>query len=296
LLVQAVFDRWPNVVVQFEDFETPKALPILTAYRDKYRCFNDDIQGTGSVTLAGILAAARNAGTSITEMSFLCAGAGSAGLGVCQQIVDGMVEAGLPREEAMARFVVCSSVGAIGKPDGTHGDPNHKRGLSSDRAPWVHPTIADGTSMLDVVKTFKPTCLLGLAAQPAGLFSEELVRAMSYTQTPIVMPMSNPTAKAECTPQQAYEWTDGRAIVATGSPFDPVEINGRTLIPSQCNNMYVFPGIGLAASVAGASRSASRRERSASTTSTLTSASATTSTRRLAHHRQDVISGGGGVH
>ena len=260
--MQAVFDRWPNVVVQFEDFETPKALPILTAYRDKYRCFNDDIQGTGSVTLAGILAAARNAGTSITEMSFLCAGAGSAGLGVCQQIVDGMVEAGLPREEAMARFVVCSSVGAIGKPDGSHGDPHHKRGLSSDRAPWVHPTIADGTSMLDVVKTFQPTCLLGLAAQPAGLFSEELVRAMSYTQTPIVMPMSNPTAKAECTPQQAYEWTDGRAIVATGSPFDPVEINGRTLIPSQCNNMYVFPGIGLAASVAGASRSASRRPRS----------------------------------
>jgi len=254
--MDAVFDRWPNVVVQFEDFETPKALPLLSKYRDTYRCFNDDIQGTGCVTLAGILSAAHNAGSSITEMKFLCAGAGSAGLGVCAQIVDGMVEAGLSREEAMSRFVVCSSVGAIGRPDGTNGDPNHKRGLNEDRAPWVNQGVADGTSMLDVVKEFQPTCLLGLAAQPAGLFTEDLVRSMTtYCERPIIMPMSNPTPKAECTPQQAYEWTDGKAVVATGSPFKPVTLaDGRTLIPSQCNNMYVFPGIGLAASVAGVSK------------------------------------------
>lgn len=233
--MDAVFDRWPNVVVQFEDFETPKALPLLSKYRDTYRCFNDDIQGTGCVTLAGILSAAHNAGSSITEMKFLCAGAGSAGLGVCAQIVDGMVEAGLSREEAMSRFVVCSSVGAIGRPDGTNGDPNHKRGLNEDRAPWVNQGVADGTSMLDVVKEFQPTCLLGLAAQPAGLFTEDLVRSMTtYCERPIIMPMSNPTPKAECTPQQAYEWTDGKAVVATGSPFKPVTLaDGRTLIPSQ---------------------------------------------------------------
>jgi len=251
--MEAVFDRWPNVVVQFEDFETPKAMPLLAKYRNKYRCFNDDIQGTGCVTLSGLLAAARNAGSKLSDMSFLCAGAGSAGLGVCDQIVDGMVEEGMDRQEAMKRFVVCSSMGAIGKPDGTYGDPNHKRGLTSDRAPWVNTSISDGTSMVDVVRTFQPTVLLGLAAQPGGLFTEEIVSSMNaYCDAPIVMPMSNPTAKAECTPAQAYEWTEGRAIVATGSPFAPVTLpDGRTLIPSQCNNMYCFPGIGLAASVAG---------------------------------------------
>jgi malate dehydrogenase (oxaloacetate-decarboxylating)(NADP+) len=248
----AVFDRWPNVVVQFEDFESSKAAPLLAKYRSKYRCFNDDIQGTGCVTLAGVIASARQAGISLTEMSFLCAGAGSAGLGVCAQIVDGMVEAGLPREEAMKRFVICTSVGALGKPDGTHGDPNYARGLSEERSMWVNEVVSDGVSMETVVSQFKPTCLLGLAAQPAGLFTESMVSQMvEYTDVPIVMPMSNPTAKAECTPAQAYEWTGGKAVVATGSPFAPVHINGRTLIPSQCNNMYVFPGIGLAASVAG---------------------------------------------
>ena len=109
--------------------------------------------------------------------------------------------------------------------------------------------------MADVVQQFRPTCLLGLAAQPAGLFTEEMVSQMvDYTDTPIVMPMSNPTAKAECTPAQAYEWSEGKAIVATGSPFPPYKhSDGKTLIPSQCNNMYVFPGLGLAASVAGVS-------------------------------------------
>jgi malic enzyme len=251
--MRAVFDRWPNTVVQFEDFESSKAMPILKKYREVYRCFNDDIQGTGCVTLAGVIAAARQADMKLTEMSFLCAGAGSAGLGVCAQIVDGMVEAGLSREEAMSRFVVCTSIGAIGAQDGKHGDPNAKRGLNEERAEWLNPAVSDGASMTEVVQQFKPTCLLGLAAQPAGLFTEEMVTAMTtYAPRPIVMPMSNPTAKAECTPAQAYEWTNGTAVVATGSPFDPyIMPDGRKLIPSQCNNMYVFPGIGLAASVAG---------------------------------------------
>ena len=114
-----------------------------------------------------------------------------------------MVEAGLSREDAMRRFVIATSQGAIGAPDGAHGDPNHKRGLSDDRVPWVNHAVSDGASLLDVVQQFKPTCLLGLAAQPAGLFTEELVRAMgSQTAAPIIMPMSNPTAKAECTPAQ----------------------------------------------------------------------------------------------
>jgi malate dehydrogenase (oxaloacetate-decarboxylating)(NADP+) len=233
-----------------------KAVPLLAKYRDKYRCFNDDIQGTGSVTLAGIMSAARVAGCAFTDMRFLCAGAGSAGLGVCTQIVEGLVQAGLTKEEARSRFVVCSVHGAIGQRDGTHEDPHyaHKQHghMSAEMHQWVNPSVSDGTSLLDVVKTFKPTVLLGLTAQP-NVFSEEIVREMaSYCPRPVILPMSNPTHRAECTAEQAYTWTDGRAIVATGSPFAPVTLpDGRVFHPSQCNNMYIFPGIGLAASVGG---------------------------------------------
>lgn len=253
--MQAVTARWPHCVVQFEDFETPKAAPLLAKYREMYRCFNDDIQGTGCVTLAGIISAARNAGSpDITGMKFLCVGAGSAGLGVCSAIVDGMVEAGMSPEAARNNFVICTSQGALGATDGKHGDPNASRGISADRRPWVNPAVSDGASMLEVIETFKPRCLLGLAAQ-GPLFTEEMLAAMcSYTDKPIVMPMSNPTAKAECTPEQAYRWTAGRAVVATGSPFASVTIDGTTYTPSQCNNMYVFPGIGLAAALSGTSK------------------------------------------
>ncbi len=251
----AVFHRWPNVVVQFEDFETSKAVPLLAKYRNRYRCFNDDIQGTGAVTLAGILSAARNGGQSITDMKILCVGAGSAGLGVCEQVVLGMVEAGLTREEAQKRFVVCSVNGAIGAPDGKHGSPHHQGGIHPDHAPWANASVSDGTPLLEVMRSFQPTVLLGLTAQ-GGVFTEELVRTMAaQVERPIIIPMSNPTHKCECTAEQAYTWTDGRAVVATGSPFPPVTLaNGRTLIPSQCNNMYIFPGLGLAASVGGITR------------------------------------------
>jgi malate dehydrogenase (oxaloacetate-decarboxylating)(NADP+) len=250
--MQAVFARWPNVVVQFEDFETPKAVPLLARYRHKYRMFNDDIQGTGSVTLSGMLSALRNAGESIADCRVLCVGAGSAGLGVCEVIVDGMVEAGLPREEAMKRFVVTTSTGALGKQDGKHGDPNVKRKkINSLTSPWINDAVSDGTRIADIIAEFKPNVLLGLSTVK-DTFDEEIVRAMAKVNArPIIMPMSNPTDKAECTPEQAYTWTDGRAVVATGSPFQPVELNGQTFIPSQCNNMYIFPGIGLACSIAG---------------------------------------------
>lgn len=255
----AVFGRWPGVVVQFEDFESSKAIHLLERYRHDYRVFNDDIQGTGCVTLAGIMSAARNAGSSIKDMRFLCAGSGSAGLGVCSQIVDGMVEAGMSRTDAMSRFVIVTSVGAIGKEDGVYENPNHARGLSDERAAWLNDSVSDGASMQEVVEQFKPTVLLGLSTQP-GVFTEDMIRAMAADCKkkgirPIVMPMSNPTSKSECSPDQAYHWTDGAAVVATGSPFPATTFeDGRVFVPSQCNNMYVFPGIGLAASVAGVSR------------------------------------------
>jgi malate dehydrogenase (oxaloacetate-decarboxylating)(NADP+) len=249
--VQACFKRWPQVLIQFEDFENTKAAPLLERYRHTHRVFNDDIQGTGSVTLSALLSAARNAGTSIREMSFVCAGSGSAGLGVCSQIVDGMVESGLSRQEAMSRFIVVTSKGALGRTDGTYGDPNHQRAFPEDRIPWINKKVPDGASLLEAVKLTKPTVLLGLSAQ-ANVFTEEIIREMAKNcEHPIIMPMSNPTSKCECTAENAYKWTDGRAVVATGSPFDPVYYNGKTYITSQCNNMYVFPGIGLAASVSG---------------------------------------------
>lgn len=167
------------------------------------------------------------------------------------QIIDGMVEAGLSRSEAMGRFAVCTSKGVLGAADGKNGDPNHKRGLSDIQEIWLQNGISDGESLAGTIRKFKPNILLGLSTV-AGIFDEEVVRAMaSVNSRPIIMPMSNPTSKSECSPEQAYKWTDGRAVVATGSPFAAVNFNGKTFIPSQCNNMYIFPGIGLAASVSG---------------------------------------------
>ena len=252
----AVFARWPNVIVQFEDFETAKAVPLLARYKDKYRMFNDDIQGTGSVCLSGLLSALRNAGSTIKTARVLCAGGGSAGLGVCSQLVEGMVEAGMPIQDAREKFAICTNLGVLGRKDGQRGDPHYSQpgGMQSLHTPWVHSALSDGTSLVDAVRQFKPTVLLGLSTAH-GIFNQAVIEAMNEvnpSQPPVIMPMSNPTSRAECTPEEAYRWTNGRAVVATGSPFAPVTLaSGKVLVPSQCNNMYIFPGIGLAASVSG---------------------------------------------
>ncbi len=250
--MHAVNARWPDAFVQFEDFETPKAVPLLARYRDKYCMFNDDIQGTGSVTLSCLLSASRNAGlSSLKDLRVLCAGAGSAGTGVCNQILDGMVEAGLSRHEAQSAFAVLTNHGALGNADGANGDPNHTEGITELQEPWVNTKISDGTSLLEAIKIHKPNVLLGLSTAK-GIFNQEVLQEMArINDKPIIMPMSNPTSKAECTAEEAYLHTNGNAIVASGSPFDPVVLNGKTYIPSQCNNMYIFPGVGLACSVAG---------------------------------------------
>eukprot|EP00598_Pedospumella_elongata_P000519 CAMPEP_0184978344 /NCGR_PEP_ID=MMETSP1098-20130426/8864_1 /TAXON_ID=89044 /ORGANISM="Spumella elongata, Strain CCAP 955/1" /LENGTH=587 /DNA_ID=CAMNT_0027501465 /DNA_START=49 /DNA_END=1812 /DNA_ORIENTATION=+ len=253
--MQAVAGRWPNAVIQFEDFETAKAVPLLEKYRNMYHCFNDDIQGTGCVTLAGIIAAARAAKGTISDMRFMVVGAGSAGLGVCAQILDGLRNEGLSTEEARKKFVVFSHKGVLGKKDGVHGSPHHSSETSPEMLEWVNDDFSDGDKLLDVIHKFKPTVLLGLSTQ-GGLFNEEVVKAMhQHCPNPIIMPMSNPTSKAECTAADAYKWTNGAAIVASGSPFPSVTLpDGTVKIPSQCNNMYIFPGLGLAASVGGIER------------------------------------------
>jgi len=254
----AVFHRWPNVIVQFEDFETTKAVPLLERYRDMYRMFNDDIQGTGSVTLSALLSTVRISGGKLTDARILCAGAGSAGLGVCSQLVEGMIEAGLSRSKAKDHFAVCTNKGVIGVLDGKFNDPNSPANndtINHTHADWRSNSLSDGMSLLEAIETFKPTVLLGLSTA-GGIFNKEVVQAMAkHNRKPIIMPMSNPTSRAECTPEQAYLWTEGRAVVATGSPFPPVTMpDGRVLVPSQCNNMYIFPGLGLAASVSGVTK------------------------------------------
>lgn len=236
------------MVVQFEDFESSKAFPLLSRYRHRYRVFNDDIQGTGCVTLSGVLSAAAQTGQDFTKLRFMCAGAGSAGLGVCGQLMDGLVEAGLTKEEARSRFVICTIEGALGAP--SQKKTSHAVGQAAE---WVNTAVPDGASLMEAMKAFKPHVLLGLTAQ-SGIFTEDLIKQMAaYHTRPIILPMSNPTTRAECTPEQAYKWTEGRAVVATGSPFLPCTLNGKTFTSSQCNNMYIFPGLGLAASVAGVS-------------------------------------------
>ena len=245
--IASVFDRWPNCVVQFEDFETTKAIPLLERYKHHFRVFNDDIQGTGAVTLAGMISAAKIAKIPFEKMRFMCVGAGSAGLGVCEQIVRGLMASGLTRKEAHDKFVVCTVEGALGAKSKAKKSTNHDNSITHT---WINEEVADGSSLLETVNAFKPHVLLGLSAC-ANAFSEDLIKAMaSHTERPIIMPMSNPTSKVECTPEQAYKWTNGKAIVATGSPFTPVKMSsGETLIPSQCNNMFIFPGLGLAASL-----------------------------------------------
>lgn len=250
--IGAVFSRWPNVVVQFEDFETEKAVPLLEKYRSEYRIFNDDIQGTGCVTLAGLFSASKISGIPFTEQRILCAGAGSAGIGVCTTLLEGMIDAGLSRNEAMNNFMIMTDKGAIGKADGANGDPHYHKLALARVLPWANDSVSDGTPLIEAIKKFKPTVLLGLSA--AGrIFNEEVVRTVhSYCPRPIIMPLSNPTSKTECTAEDAYRWTDGKAIVASGSPFPSYTMpDGTVLHPSQCNNMYIFPGLGLAASVAG---------------------------------------------
>jgi len=251
--MDAIRCRYPNAFVQFEDFSSDVAYKILNYYRDD-ECekrspvcvFNDDIQGTGAITLAGIMSGLVNMGQSVhnlPEQRVLVAGAGSAGVGVASMIAQGMMMQGLSEEEALSRFCLVDADGLLAT------DPNRKYTLEQKK--FVRTDMKSGMSLLDVCKEFKPTVLMGLSSC-SGLFTEDLVREMANNNArPFIFPLSNPTKNAECTAEQAYEWTDGKAIFASGSPFDPVTLkNGKVMYTSQCNNMFIFPGIGLAASVA----------------------------------------------
>jgi malate dehydrogenase (oxaloacetate-decarboxylating)(NADP+) len=243
--IVAAQEVFPGVVVQFEDFANHNAFRLLRRYRDRISCFNDDIQGTASVAVAGILSSLRITGQRITEQRFLCLGAGEAATGISDLLVRAMTEDGLAGAAARSRCWMVDSKGLVVA--GREGLAEHKRPYAH-----AHPPVDD---FLGAVQALRPTAIIGVGAAPGG-FSEDVVREMArLNRRPIVFALSNPTSKAECTAEQAYSWSDGRALFASGSPFDPVTLpDGRRFVPRQGNNSYVFPGVGLALVVVGAMR------------------------------------------
>ncbi len=249
--VDAVTTELPNVLLHWEDFATPHALPILQRFRDRLLTFNDDIQGTAAVALGAVTAAATGAGSRLRDQKVVMLGAGSAGIGVSEQIVRAMIADGLSDSEARGRIYVLDVNGLL-TTDRRDLDEAQRRLAQLPGA--VAGSDGAAPRLLDVVRATTPTVLLGLSSA-AGAFTEDVVRAMAAgAQRPIIMPLSNPTSRSEARPQDLADWTDGRVLVATGSPFPPMRIGERSVPVAQCNNVYAFPGIGLAVTAVRATR------------------------------------------
>jgi malate dehydrogenase (oxaloacetate-decarboxylating) len=253
--VDAVKRVWPNVLLQFEDFAFQHATPLLWRYRDRLCMFNDDVQGTASVALGTLFSAVAVAGSKLRDQTVAILGGGSAGCGIGEQIVAAMVEEGLSDREARDRIYVVDRLGLLH--DGMSALPSFQEKLAQPCArleSWKRSGPDDGISMLDVAQQGQPSVLIGVSGQP-GLFTEEIVRAMaSHAKRPIVFPLSNPTSRMEAAPTDVIQWTEGRALVATGSPIDPVSFEGRSYPIAQCNNTYIFPAVGLGVIASGAAR------------------------------------------
>ncbi|WP_315905436.1 NAD-dependent malic enzyme [Vibrio fluvialis] len=252
-VIQAIQRRWPEALVQFEDFAQKNAMPLLERYKNRICCFNDDIQGTAAVTVGSLLAACKAAGSKLSEQRITFLGAGSAGCGIAEAIIAQMVSEGISDEQARSQVYMVDRWGLL-----EEGMPNlldFQQRLVQKKAntkEWT--TEGNGYSLHDVVRQAKPTVLIGVSGAP-GLFSEEVIKEMHlHCPRPIVFPLSNPTSRVEATPSDIIRWTNGEALVATGSPFDPVINEGKTCPIAQCNNSYIFPGIGLGVLAVGAKR------------------------------------------
>ena len=249
--VDAVLEVYPGALVQWEDFANATSFRNLATHQKRIASFNDDIQGTGAMAVAGVQTAIDHAGLRADELRIVISGAGSAGHGIAHQMAFAMEAIGMDSKEAWSRIFVLDSRGLLLTDRRTLRGP--KADLASDpsvTADWV--VSEDPPSLLDVVENVKPTVLIGVSGQ-AGLFSEDVVRTMAdHCDRPIIMPMSNPTSHTEVTPANAIRWTDGRGLVATGSPFSPVVHDGTTYRIGQANNAFIFPGIGLAVITVGA--------------------------------------------
>lgn len=243
-VIAGIKRRWPKALIQFEDFAQKNAMPLLEKYRNEICCFNDDIQGTAAVSVGSLIAASRAAGKQLKDQKVAFLGAGSAGCGIAEQIIAQMVAEGLTDAQARARVFMVDRFGLI-----TENQPNlldFQRKLAQKTEEVAHwGNVESVISLLDVVKNAKPTVLIGVSGQP-GLFTEEIIRTLAANcEHPIVLPLSNPTSRVEAVPADIIEWTEGRALIATGSPFAPVNYHGQIFNISQCNNSYIFPGIGL---------------------------------------------------
>jgi malate dehydrogenase (oxaloacetate-decarboxylating) len=252
--VSAVQRRWPHILLQWEDFAGENALKILARYRDRLCTFNDDIQGTAAVTTGTLLAAVRATGLALKDQRIAMFGSGSAGVGIISLLIAAMKNDGLTEEEARQRIYAFNRHGLM-----VEGDP----ALRASQLPLARPradverwnvTGPGPISLFDTVRNAKITVLVGTSAQ-AGAFTEDLVREMTrHTERPVILPLSNPTSKSEAVPADLMRWTDGRALIGTGSPFPPVEVKGRTVRISQTNNSYIFPGLALGILVSRARR------------------------------------------
>ena len=242
--VQAVQTRWPHAIIHFEDFGNKNAFRLLKKYRDQVCTFNDDIQGTAGVALAGLYAAMKMTGGKLKDQKLLFFGAGSAGIGIGELLVSAMMREGLSESEARARCCFFDSKGLVVK---------ERTDLNILKKPFAHEGefTAD---FLEAIQKIRPTAIIGASGQP-GTFNKDILKEMAtINQRPIIFALSNPTSKSECTAEEAYTWTQGRAVFASGSPFDPVFIGEREFVPRQGNNAYIFPGVGLGVLISRARR------------------------------------------
>jgi malate dehydrogenase (oxaloacetate-decarboxylating)(NADP+) len=234
--ITAVQAEFPNCCVQFEDWAGVDAIRLLARYRDRICCFNDDVQGTASVALAGILAALRITGGRLSEQTCLFFGAGSAGIGIADLLTESIGLEGIPPEKARARIWLFDVNGLL---ESTRND------LADFQKPYAHqhPPVKN---FVDAIESIKPTAIIGVSTV-AKAFDQRVIGAMArFNERPIIFPYSNPTSHSECTAEEAYQWSEGRAVFASGSPFPPVRWSHRTFVPGQGNNVYIFPAMGMA--------------------------------------------------
>jgi malate dehydrogenase (oxaloacetate-decarboxylating) len=242
--VKVVKRRWPHVLLQWEDFAGNNAAKLLERYRNVLPSFNDDIQGTAAVAVATVLAAVNKTGVPLTAQRFAIFGFGSAGLGIAALLCRALVQAGMSEREARSRFFAVDKDGLL--VEGMEMTPGQRAFAQRSDAVKGWPSgRGKGASLLEVVERAHPTVLIGVSGQ-TGAFTEDVVRAMAASAArPVILPLSNPTSRCEATPADLLQWTDGRAIIGTGSPFGPVEINGQLIPIAQTNNSYIFPGLAL---------------------------------------------------
>jgi malate dehydrogenase (oxaloacetate-decarboxylating)(NADP+) len=242
--INAAHELFPNALVQLEDFGNSNAFRLLAKYREQLCLFDDDIQGTGAVALSGVLGALRISGGELQDQRVLFYGAGQAGIGIGNTIVAAMIEQGVAADQAHRNCWFFDSQGLL---------VAAREGTPSQKLPYAH-THEPISNFTEAIRALQPTAIIGCAGQ-AGVFSEQVVKAMAeLNDRPIIFALSNPTAKAECNAEQAYSWSEGRAIFASGSPFEPVQLGNSTLVPGQGNNAYIFPGVGLGAVASATSR------------------------------------------